>query len=451
MSFWEQPLRDLADDRDVIMVGAVPAAWADHVRHLSAAGARRHLIVATDGPGLVPGPDVDTVVIGDGPATGPMERIRAANRLIAAPPADLVDAVDRFDPARRALVIGTFLNESSTFAGRPVLAHRRTEWVALEDKTTVDALWDRAHVARLPSQVVELALAVEASRSLDRGDGTVWAGDARDGFHGGATLTRWVHSPATQAAAIADLSAHCDRVRIMPFVEGTPCSIHAIVLGDAAAVLRPVEMVTLRHDEGLLYAGCATFWDPAPRVREQMRTAARRVGAVLRDEVGFRGTFTIDGVAADDGFWPTELNPRYGAGINTIARAAGDVPILLLHDLAAAGLDVGADASTLERVLVDAADARRGGGTWLMERSAIPTAARNVAYDDATARWRVAAADEPPDGEMVAGPTFARCAFVADRTPIGPSVSARAAAFWNFANPHLGLGLGPVTPSISGG
>ena len=55
-----------------------------------------------------------------------------------------------------------------------------------------------------------------------------------------------------------------------------------------------------------------------------MRALARRVGAALRDQVGFRGSFSIDGVLAEEGFLPTELNPRLGAGMNTLAGALGD-------------------------------------------------------------------------------------------------------------------------------
>ena len=59
---------------------------------------------------------------------------------------------------------------------------------------------------------------------------------------------------------------------------------------------------------------------PAGGVREEMREAARRVGEQLRAEVEFRGAFTLDGVATADGFRPTELNPRFGAGLEVITR-----------------------------------------------------------------------------------------------------------------------------------
>ena len=75
---------------------------------------------------------------------------------------------------------------------------------------------------------------------------------------------------------------------------------------------------------------------------------------------------------AADGFWPTELNPRFGAGINTIARAGGELPILLLNELIGAGIPIGRTAAELEAELVAAADTHRGGGTW---RANLPTTA----------------------------------------------------------------------------
>ena len=151
----------------------------------------------------------------------------------------------------------------------------------------------------------------------------------------------------------------------MPFLEGIPCSIHGIVLPDGVAVLRPVEMVTLRRGSEFVYAGCATYWDPEPPIREQMRSIARQAGARLaRREVDFRGTFTVDGVVTSDGFWPTELNPRFGAGIMTIARGTG-LPMVLVNDLIVGGHDIGRSAVELEADVLTHGDARRGGGTWM--------------------------------------------------------------------------------------
>ena len=71
----------------------------------------------------------------------------------------------------------------------------------------------------------------------------MWSGDARDGFNGGGNFVRWVRDDRDRAAATAFFRPRCDRVRVMPFLEGVPCSIHGFVLPDGTAALRPVEIV----------------------------------------------------------------------------------------------------------------------------------------------------------------------------------------------------------------
>jgi hypothetical protein len=271
----------------------------------------------------------------------------------------------------------------------------------------------------------------------------VWAGDARDGYHGGASLTRWVTDDAEAAAVGAELAAHCDRVRVMPFLDGIATSVHGIVLPDGVASLRPVELVTLRHGHELHYAGCATFWDPPVRIREQMRDAARRVGEQLRSDVDFRGAFTLDGVATADGFRPTELNPRFGAGLNVITNGLPDVPLHLVLDLVVAGIPLGIGAAELEAEVLVSADASRVGGTWQV--GATPRLAvdgRPVRYVDGA--WRWATDGEPPDGTVIAGPGFTRLNLDPTRTPVGPSIGPRSADFWRFADAELGTTVGPL-------
>jgi hypothetical protein len=450
------PLRSLVDGKRVVLAGAVAAAWTEHVPVLRAAGATAILVVATEGTGAGPLPDVTTIVV-DPPAGLPMmDRIHHGTRVLEHPPPEVVDALLSFDPHREAVVIGTFLNTAPALDGRPFLSFRRPEWLALEDKVVVDAFWDRVGVAHQPSVVVPVGEAAAAARALDQGHGTVWAADATEGFHGGAEGTRWVVGPSGAARAAAELGARCERVRVMPFLEGIPTSIHGIVLPDGVAVLRPVEMVVLRRpvegtgEHDLWYAGCATFWDPRPAVREQMVAIARAAGAGLAEEADFRGTFTVDGVVGGDGFWPTELNPRFGAGIVTIARAGDDVPIVLLNELVAGGHPIGRSAEQLEQEFVAMADAHRGGGTW---RSGFPVDdeidARPVVHEPRGWRWAVEG--ESPSGHVTAGAGFVRCRYVARMTPTGPPTASRAAQFWEFADRELGLGIGPlagpVTPS----
>jgi hypothetical protein len=446
-SWWLEPMRAVFAGRRVVLAGGHAATWTEHIDLLRAVGVTDLLVVATEGRGAGPVPDVPTVTIEPPAELSMMEQIRFGDRMLAEPPDSVVTAVRRFDPDGTALVLGIFLNTATALDGRPFLSPRRPEWVALEDKVVVDDFWDRAGVARQPVRVVPLADAVSAAADLDRGDGTVWAADAREGFHGGASQTYWVRDDADRSRALEKLRSVCDRVRVMPFIEGTPCSIHGIVLPDGVVVLRPVEMVVLRRGTDFVYAGCATYWDPTEAIRTQMRDIARRAGEQLAVEVGFRGTFTVDGIVGVDGFWPTELNPRFGAGIMTIARASG-LPILLVNDLAIGGCSIGRSAETIERELVEQADALRGGGTW--RGGIVPEFDAEEARVERSDRgaWTWASSTGTTAGRVTAGSGFVRCVYDRKATPIGPPTAPRAAEFWSFIDREFATGQDPLTPPI---
>lgn len=449
--------RDLVAGRRVILTGMPVAGSPPTVRLLRSAGAERCFVLGPMvGTGALPDPaDADWLSL-DIEAPDAVALFRADERAMVDPPDEVVAALDRFDPDRDAVVLAMPFAAVTNVAGRPAFGPRRPEWVALEDKTTNDAFFDAAGVARPPSEVVasdDAAALDAASTRLDAGAGTVWSGDAREGFNGGGVLVRWVTDPDTAAAARALFAGHCDRVRVAPFLDGVPCSIHGLVTTDGIAVFRPVEMVTLRTSDppGFRYGGAATFWDPPPAARAEMREVARRVGVRLRDEVGFGGAYGVDGVLTSDGFRPTELNPRYGGGLNAVAQALPDLPLLPLQWMAAAGRPLPVTAAEIERGVLAAADARRAGGGWVMvERRFHETTERAVVVRDG--RCRPARPGEEADGTLQAGPSaeggFVRFLADADRTPVGPSIAPRVCAVLAWADEEFGLGLGALEPAV---
>jgi hypothetical protein len=148
-------------------------------------------------------------------------------------------------------------------------------------------------------------------------------------------------------------------VRVLPFLEGVPCSIHGFVLPDGTAALRPVEIAMLRDEAGhrFVYSGLGTSWDPPAADREEMRDVVRRVGAHLQAVHGYRGGFGIDGVLTADGFRPTELNSRMSAGLTTVTEVDRQFFTWLQHTLVE-GIDTGLRAADLE-ALVPLMDATR--------------------------------------------------------------------------------------------
>ncbi len=484
-------LRPLFEGRRVVCIGATVRSLTVTARHARSLGASDVMVIGMQGDGNGDALDPNEAVVsnacidfsslfGDREPTA-MDVIRAEESFIRTPPSSLLRDLAEFDPERTALVLGQFVNTQPLLDGRAFLAHRKPAWLALEDKTVIDEFFDRAGVVRSDSEVVlvdQVALQA-ASNLLDRGDGVVWSGDAREGFNGGAEYVFWVRDAETFSDAFSFLSAHCDRLRVMPFLEGIPCSIHGIVLPDGVAALRPVEMMTLRrnapgapgapgtprasgdsgpsfasngelHRSVFTYRGCASFYEPSWAVRSSMAEMARRVGERLRAEVGFAGCFTLDGVVTNEGFRPTEVNPRQGAGIPAMLGGLRSVPVGLLMDAWASGLHLGLTAAEVEADFVAAADANPGGGTWSMINSVV------AEHDEAPlafvdGAFRLAIDAEPVAALLTCGTresgSFVRAKFQHPVVPSGPSAAPLAVALWAFVDAELGGSVGPMSPA----
>jgi hypothetical protein len=437
-----------------VIIGGFPLAGTTRRVHmLRELGADGCFVVASGvGTGPLPHPaDAEWIVVPI-EAADMIGEMRATERLLEHPPLEVVAALDRFDPGRDALVLLASVDAVLALGDRVAFGARPPEWVALEDKTVCDELFDAAGVPRPASRVVESAFAAlrAAAGALDAGAGTVWAGDARDGFNGGGEYVRWVRDGDDGRAAAEFFARHCDRVRVAPFVAGIACSVHGFVTDDGVAVFRPVELVNLRRPTGdrFQYAGCATFWDPAPEDREQMRAAARRMGELLRGRVGYRGCFTVDGIMGADGFVATECNPRPGGGLGYVATALPELPFDVVQYLAVGGGAGWLRAEELETVVLDAGDRSRWGGGWTPVAARVDATVTEALAFDGDA-FRAAVAGEPADATLTLGPGsaggFVRIELSGERTPVGSSVGARVAAAFAYADAAHGTGIGAVS------
>lgn len=449
--YWLGLLRSLVAGRKIVLAPGMLVGAVRDIALLRELGAERPLILAEAvGAGEPPSAqDADWCIVGTREGSV-MDSIRGYNEALGRLPAAALAALERYDPRRTALVLRAFTVGVGEVGGRPVYGRRRPEWIALEDKLVLDELWEAAGVERAPARIVparpdELR---RAARALDQGAGTVWAGDNKEGWHGGATYTRPVRGDEGREEAERYFARHCDRVRVMPFLEGLPCSIHGIVLQDAVIALRPVELVVLRRTgrSEFLYAGCATFWDPAPADREYIRGVARRVGAELRDRVRFRGAFTIDGVMTAAGFLPTELNPRYGAGLRALVGREG--PPLHLLDLAIAAEEPwDFRPAALEALIVGIGDRIRGGGGGTV--SPFPSQeTRTYELVEIEGRYMLASEGEARDATLMIGPnpagSFLRFTLDPARHPPGEPAAPKVRMGLAFADEHLGTDFGPL-------
>ena len=448
---WRHHLGGLLRDRQVICALAPLAAFVEWVALLESVGARRPLLVASAlGAGPVPRPEQADVVLLDVPeAPSLTEEVRQQDGVLRGRPSDLVRAVEAYDPGGTAVWLVTPFVGTAPLLGRDVVSGRPEEWLALEDKLVVDALWDAVAAPRAPIRAVpvETGRLREATAALDEGAGVVWAGDTRDGLNGGGDFVRWVVTEDDAAAAHRFFSRHCDRVRVMPFLEGVPCSIHGFVLPDGTAVFRPVELAILRGaDRRFLLGGLGTTWDPPEDDRAHMRDLAQRTGERLRDLVGYRGAFGIDGILTVDGFRPTELNTRLSAGIVCLARAVDPVLFTLLQFNLLAGRDPQVPATALEEWALPVMDeARFTRPSAMSGRHVVSEPWQvDVAWDGPT----LVRASEPTGWSVFAGPNAAGtfCRLV---TPPGPAPGERVAglnaALLEFLDAELGTGFGEVS------
>jgi hypothetical protein len=449
--------RRLVEGR-AIVIGGLPLAGATRlVRRVRELGAARCFVVATGvGTGPLPGTAEAESIVVPIAASNISEEMRLVERTLTDPPPDVLAALDAFDPDRTALVLLALVEPMRAIGSRVAYGARRAEWVALEDKTLADELFDATGVARPPSQIVptERSALHAAARALDRGAGTVWVGDAREGFNGGGTHVRWIRGDDDGRDAAEFFASQCDHVRVAPFVEGISCSVHGFVTDDGTAVFRPVELVNLRrpgHDR-FLYAGCATFWDPSASDREAMRAAARRLGSCLRERVGYRGPFTLDGILGSDGFVATECNPRWGAGLTCFRAVLPELSFELLAYQAAAGDAGWLRAADLERVVTAAGDRVRDGGGW----TSIATPVDATRVEDLVHTengFRVEAGGEPAHGRLTIGPGamggFVRVEFDPEHVPKGPSVGPLVVDAFAYADRVHDAGLGELVAATA--
>lgn len=365
-------LRTAFSGQKWIVAGGVAQGQTGGAKRLESMGAASAIALATR---LGTGPldeHAHLLVCDDAqvpPTASMVERMHDDNRQLHDAPPWVLAAVDEWDPDRQARVIVDFTMDGGTVANRPCFGARRENWKALEDKIAIRSLWRSAGIATAADDVVEVAdqdALVQAHRALAGERGTVWAVDNQQGWHGGAKGTHWVADESQIPALAATLSQRHRKVRVQPFLDGVPCSMHGFALASGTAALRPCETIMLLDpmEHRFVYSRTATYWDPEPAHTAAMRNTVRAVGDELRRTFNYRGVFTVDGVLTERGFLPTEVNPRFGAALpGTIVTGDGQVlPLFFTHLIGVEGLLDDIDPAALERTLVARLREKRDGG-----------------------------------------------------------------------------------------
>ncbi|MCB9679072.1 MAG: hypothetical protein H6737_28480 [Alphaproteobacteria bacterium] len=414
-------------------------------------GAERSFAVgARRGTGKLPDPAIcEGIDLGLPGAGDMMAGIRSGEAALRDLPPDIRARIDAWDPTGEALAISTIFGRGDAIAGRRQLGGRPPAWADLEDKTVIDAVWDDAGVPRAPYRIRPAADFDGALAEVAGPRGAVVSGDSRDGFNGGGSHVRWIRSEADLPEAHAFFRERCDLVRVMPFLDGIPCSIHGIVFPDRTVGFRPVEMLVLRRQgqSTVQYCGAASYWNAPEADGLAMRALAERVGEHLRERVGFRGAFTVDGVLTADGFLPTELNPRLGAALPRLFHAI-DTHLPILNRCIVEGFDLDWRPEALQAEVLRTTETSRSGHGMLQVGRPLPEEEVHVRF---TSEGCEPCEADVAEGRMVTGPgPVGSLVFMTPdpaKTPIGPSLAPRIAAMAACADRLWSLGVGVLEPA----
>lgn len=292
-----------------------------------------------------------------------MDEIRSSESVLNHLDSESLSLIDAFDPQHEALVMRTIFSEGKPIAGRSVFGARPQSWQALEDKIIIDEFWDLAGVKRAPSQNIKLNLAKlqHAFHNMNHGQGVVISGDAKSGFHGGASRTRWAKTEQQLELILNELLLECEEARVMPLLEGVSCSMHGWVFPNGEYIsLHPCEMLVSYSEQETKfeYHGASSYWRPSPTLEQEMREAVEKSAELLSKKYNYRGVFTVDGIATDKGFFPSELNPRFGGALSRLGSALPELPLLSMHYASIEGYDLGISPRELKELIISIAEAK---------------------------------------------------------------------------------------------
>lgn len=228
---------------------------------------------------------------------------------------DVRRAINRFDPAGDAIVIIHPTIALDELAGRTVFGYKNNTYNDLQNKLKFSVMLDKIDV--LSSEYIVCPSNSEEIRSgfmkLNRGKGVVIAADNKLGWHGAGDRTRWIHHKSDCENIASFFRDRANEVRIMPFLTGVPCSAQLLITNESCSVLNIVEQLNLLNikQNKFVFCGVSSYWRPNEKSAGQIVKMGESIGEILRVEDGYRGFLSIDGILTEDGFMPTEINPRF--------------------------------------------------------------------------------------------------------------------------------------------
>jgi hypothetical protein len=356
----------------------------------------------------------------------------------------LARPADRFDPGHQATLVLPDPLDPPAAGDRRRLGRRRAAWRLFENKTSVDGLWDAIGLPRAPAVICDPPTDVGPLGSdVDAGSGVVCSCQGAGGTPTAGGDGIWWWRTGQPPPGIPGLGT--SRIRLMPLLEGPAIRLHGLVLDTTVVTFPPMEIVALpRPASGTFQcSGAVATLDPSP----ELAALTKRIGAGLRDNIGYLGGYSVDGILTASGFRPTDLNARLTSAIEA-APCDIRVQLHLANLLAREGIDP--PVATVESIR-DQTFAAIGESHTLYgaARRLDPAAPRQLSV-----RWSGTTLDvamgERADGQLTVRPSMRgwliTATLAAGRLPTTGPLGPLAPAVFALSDRVLGTDFGDLKP-----
>lgn len=355
----------------------------------------------------------------------------------------LARPADAFDPNHSGTLVLPDPLDPPRAGTRHRLGPRHPAWRLCEDKTVVDTLWDTIGTPRAPSIITDgvadlgaLGVHVASGSGVVCSCQPIGAGPAA----GGDGIWWWRDEPPAGIPA----GEPAWRVRLMPLLEGVPVRLHGFALGQTVVPFPPMELVTLPRitDGTFLCAGAVASLGSAANLLAQ----TERLGEGLRERLGYRGGFSVDGILTADGFMPTDFNAR----LTSAMEAAPPQLRVQLHAANLLARHGSEPAPTIVEALADEIFTAQAIQTLYGSAGRV----RDGAPRQLPVRWNgthlVAADGSPADGQLRISPSprgwLLTARLIAARLPTRGRLGPLAPEVFRLSDQVLGTDFGDLAP-----
>ncbi|WP_433724575.1 hypothetical protein ACQP2Y_03640 [Actinoplanes sp. CA-051413] len=397
---------------------------------LSASGAADSLVLPFDGAPLAG-------MITSMPSRSAAQLLAARHALLAtlAKASPLTRLVSTFDPAEQAVLIVTDPLDPQVLGRRAQLGAKHPSWALAEHKSVVDTLWDAMGVERAESVVLD-----QPGTLIDHA------------AMAALTVSSWQRRGTTPTAG-GDGVSTCFRpgqkghfrVRIMPRLAGMPCRLHGLISSDSTVAFTPLELLVVHQVSSGSYLPLGACPVDEPE-RAELIAMTRHLGSGLRQQLAYRGGFSVDGILTSGGFRPTDFNGRVTSALEHVPPPQR-VAVHVSAVLARAGL-----ADLPAQALGEHVDRAFHGVDELLLRA--PLSGRATETGQVAVRWSgttlVTAPDRRSQGELRVGAgsrgTILTARLRRTVLPATLSYQSVAIAVFGAADRLLGTGFGQLEP-----